>query len=116
MTDNDRPSHPGGWDFDDADRVEADFGHAWCPECQLTQRIVDASDESTMERSGERGYWVERLACGHETQTDRGVVGPAPGAPYAGPGVAVAATSHPRDVARARAAQVKLDADPWGPR
>jgi hypothetical protein len=84
---------------------------SWCPECRTTREVEEQSPESHMERHGEVGYLVTRMDCGHTTQGPSTVVGPAPGAPYAGPQVAVAATTNPRDLRHARDRQ--LDADPW---
>jgi hypothetical protein len=89
---------------------------AWCPECRGRQVIEETSVEGHYEAWGEVEYLVTRLACGHTTQGGETVVGPAPGAPYVGPQVAVAATTHPRDLRAAAARQRTLDADPWGDR
>lgn len=87
---------------------------AWCPECRSRQEVEDKHDESEMTRRGEVGYFVRDLSCGHSLTAETGIVGPAPGAPYAGPQVAVAHGTRPRDLRAARARQAQIDADPWG--
>lgn len=54
-------------------------GTAWCPECRTRSVIEDASDESTYVDTREIGFWVERLACGHTNEHDRGTIGASPG-------------------------------------
>lgn len=52
---------------------------AWCPECRRRVEVEDASYESAYVGPHEHGYWVERLACGHVNQHDRGIIGASPG-------------------------------------
>lgn len=86
---------------------------AYCPDCATRQVVEETSTEGHMERRGEVEYQVTHLACGHTLQGPGHVVCAAPGAPYAGPGVAVAATTRARDLRAARARQEQLD-NPWG--
>ena len=87
---------------------------AWCPDCRSRQEVEDRHAESHMTAHGEAGYTVTDLSCGHSLTTDARIIGPAPGAPYAGPQVAVAASHRPRDLRAAQARQRVIDADPWG--
>lgn len=59
-------------------------GKAWCATCRRRVQIEDVAPESQYRREGEVAWRVEYLACGHDNATELGVVGPAPGAPYAG--------------------------------
>ena len=82
---------------------------AFCGECRTMREVVDQFFASKMEKWGEIDYSVTALDCGHEIQGPDRVVGPAPGAPYAGPSVAPAATSRPRDLRAAHRRQQQLD-------
>lgn len=55
------------------------LGKAWCRTCRSMRQISEASDESTYRGAHEVGYWVERLACGHENEYERGIIGASPG-------------------------------------
>lgn len=65
---------------------------AWCVRCRSRVEVEDASYESTYSGPHEIGYWVERLACGHVNQHDRGVIGPSPGGEAAAEATAQAET------------------------
>lgn len=56
-----------------------DHRTAWCVECRSRVEVEDASDESAYVGPHEHGYYVERLACGHANQHDRGIIGASPG-------------------------------------
>lgn len=86
---------------------------AWCGMCGRMREVEDTHEESHYEPWGEVGYQVTDLACGHSLQGEGRRIGAAPGAPYAGPGVATAATARPRDLRGARARQDALD-HPYG--
>jgi hypothetical protein len=73
--------------------------------------IEDEFSAGRMERWGEEEYWVTAFVCGHEQSGPGKVVAPAPGAPYAGPGRATAATPSPRDLRAADRRQRELDDD-----
>lgn len=87
------------------------FGTAWCPECRRTRDVVDQFEDSHYEPRGEVGMLVTIMACGHNTEDGEHVVGPAPGAPYAGPDRTVAASMRPADLRAARSQQPPED--PW---
>lgn len=57
---------------------------SWCPTCRRRVQVDDVSTEGEYRSYGEVGWRVEYLSCGHTNATEVGVVGPAPGAPYAG--------------------------------
>jgi len=87
----------------------------WCPECRTSSTVTDEFSHGWYERDGEHQATVTVLACGHRVQSGDRVVGGAPGAPYAGPGVVVAASQSPRDRLAAALAQSRQSAatDPW---
>lgn len=86
----------------------------WCPECRTGSSVEDEFTESRYERSGEYEFTVTKLACGHDVISGDHHVGAAPGAPYAGHGTVVAASTRPRDLHDA-AVRSRLSAadDPW---
>lgn len=53
----------------------------WCPDCRSRNTVVDQFTESHYEPTGEMGYRVTELSCGHYLETTPVKVGPAPGAP-----------------------------------
>ena len=90
----------------------------YCPDCRTMQPVEDTHHESNYEGGSamawEQHYTVEDLACGHQRITRGAATNTAPGAPYAGPDIPVAASHHPRDLAAARAEYRAHTADPWG--
>lgn len=87
----------------------------FCPECLTRKAVEDEFDTGTYEGPNEIAWWVTVLACGHSIEGPRQIVGPSPGAPYAGPTRAVAASTSPADLAAAKAEQPPVDPaqDPW---
>lgn len=92
--------------------MTTDLGTGWCPECRAHRPIVDQHHEGEQTRAGETGYQVTEFDCGHETESPRRIVAPAPGEPYAGQHRRVAASTRPRDLRAAREADLAL-ADPF---
>lgn len=72
----------------------------WCSTCRRSKPITDQFEDGHYEPYGEQVYLVTLLECGHAETTKPRTIGPAPGAPYAGPAVPVSPTSRPADVAR----------------
>lgn len=92
-----------------------DYGRRYCPNGHGLQTVEDVDPHaSQMTASGEEEWTGTYLACGCTLTENPRIVGPAPGAPYAGPGVAVAASSRPRDLRAAQRLQDRLD-HPYGP-
>lgn len=82
---------------------------AWCVPCWSRVTIEEVCVESELTSFGEIDYTITHMVCGHHTQGPGHVRGAAPGAPYAGPQVAVAATTRPWDIDAARARQRQLE-------
>jgi hypothetical protein len=59
---------------------------AWCPTCGARQPVVEFDTGSRMTGRGEVEWPITRLDCGHVVDGQDRIVGPAPGAPYAGVG------------------------------
>ena len=86
----------------------------YCPECQTRQRVEELDSAPSMRPWGEVAQPMAWLVCGHDVALGpEVVVAEAPGAPYAGPGVAVAASTRSRDLRAADARQAQLISDPW---
>ena len=71
--------------------------------------IEEVSIEGTYRVYGEVECRVTWLDCGHQAVGPEVVIGAAPGAPYAGPQVAVARTASPRDLQDAAERQDAID-------
>lgn len=94
--------------------VPYDFGSRSCPNGHGRQFVEDVDPHaSRMTARGEEEWTGSYLACGCTITENPRIVGTAPGAPYAGPGVAVATSARPRALREAVARQRVLD-DPWG--
>lgn len=91
------------------------LGRAFCPECRTRKAVEDQFDAGTYEGPSEMAWMVTVLVCGHSIESPKRIVGPSPGAPYAGPTIPVAASHRPSDLAVARAEQPPADPiqDPW---
>lgn len=87
----------------------------FCPTCRSSRVVEDEFDAGTYEGPSEMAWWVTVLDCGHTIESPKRVVGPSPGAPYAGPSIPVAASHRPADLAAAKAEMPPLDPaqDPW---
>jgi hypothetical protein len=53
----------------------------WCKECRSYQYVIDQHEESVYERSGEYGFKVTDLDCGHWIEHGNVRLGDSPGAP-----------------------------------
>lgn len=76
----------------DAHQVQRDEETAWCPTCRKRRVVEEASDESAYEGHHEVGYWVQRLMCGHQLQSEGRIIGSSPGGESAAEAIAGART------------------------
>lgn len=83
----------------------------WCPECRSRQPIVDQFTDSQHTRWGEEEYGVTILGCDHSVVGPPRIVGPSPGAPYAG-NVVTSPTTRTRDLLAAARRDPFLNGDP----
>ena len=83
----------------------------WCSDCRRSSTVEDEFTAGDYSREGEREWMVTALACGHYIETPAKVIGPAPGAPYAG--VPTVERARPRDLAGAPPSLQKEVEDPW---
>lgn len=85
----------------------------WCGTCRTMRPVLDTHAESYYDGGSggarEYGYTVTDLTCGHEAVTPPAPIGPAPGAPYAGPQQPTAASHRAADLAAAW----RVPPDPW---
>lgn len=87
------------------------IGVAWCAECRTRRDVVDEFQDSHYEPRGEVACMVTVMDCGHTAERGEHVIGPSPGAPYAGSQQVMAASHRPAALVKAR--PIQPPEDPW---
>lgn len=57
----------------------SDHGKGWCTTCHAMRVIDDKHEESYYATRDEHAFVVTEFACGHNSQSEPRVTGPAPG-------------------------------------
>lgn len=63
----------------DAYTIQPSDDTRWCPECRRQRVVEEASNESAYHGHHEVGYYVERLMCGHQRESEGRIIGASPG-------------------------------------